>query len=281
MKILLVGARSSLAHALMPYLTAFAHVTTAGRSGCDLTLDLAADVTLAGAYDAIINCAAHFGGNTAQSVIDAVNVNVLGPLRLCRAAGHAHVLHVSTIFAELDPASPFFSSYALSKRQGDEAAQLFASTAGQPLTIIRPAQLYGMGEAGRAHQPFLYSIMDKAERNEDIVVYGCKDALRNFLHVDDCARLIALAVQQRVTGVYRCVHPDNLPYSRIIQAAIAAFGSRSVLRIDAAKPDIPDNGFAPDDTLFRLLGTAPQISIEEGMQREAALRRTNETKARP
>lgn len=273
MKILLVGARSSLAHALMPYLSAFGQVTTAGRGGCDVTVDLAAEVALNDTYDAIVNCAAHFGGSSAQSVIDAVNVNVLGPMRLCRAAGSAHVLHVSTIFAELDQASPFFGSYALSKRQGDEAAQLFAAAAGLPLTIIRPAQLYGMGEPGRAHQPFLYSIMDKAERNDDIVVHGCRDALRNFLHVDDCARLIALAVQQRVTGMYRCVHPENLPYSRIIRAVIDAFASSSEVRVDAAKPDIPDNAFAPDDTLYRLLGAAPRISIEQGMRQQAGQHR--------
>ena len=40
MKILLVGGQSALAQVLRPVLDSFAEVLTAGRSGCDVELDL-------------------------------------------------------------------------------------------------------------------------------------------------------------------------------------------------------------------------------------------------
>ena len=40
MKILVVGGKSSLAKALVPVLSGFAEVITAGRTDCDIYLDL-------------------------------------------------------------------------------------------------------------------------------------------------------------------------------------------------------------------------------------------------
>src|SRR5438128_1215518 len=130
MKILVVGGNSSLARALKPILEEFADVTTAGRENADVALDLAGDINLPFGFDAVVNTASHFGGKDAASMIQAEQVNVLGTLKLCDAcvrAGVGHLVHISSIFAELPATSAFFSIYALSKKQADEAARLFAA----------------------------------------------------------------------------------------------------------------------------------------------------------
>ncbi len=281
MKILLVGASSSLALSLKPLIGRFAEVVTAGRRGCDLHLDLADPaeaISIAPGFDAVINTAAHFGGKRAEHMIESENVNVLGILKLCQACTQAAVgqlIQVSSIFAALDPASPYYSVYALSKKHADEAAQLYAASFGLPLLIIRPAQLYGVGEVFRKNQPFLYAIMDKAQDNRDIVIYGSNDALRNFIHVEDVAMAIALALRRKLVGNYACVYPENVRYSQIAHAAIAAFSSSSRVTFAPEQPDIPDNAFARDDALYHAIGYFPQISIFTGMQKEAANRRTS------
>lgn len=281
MKILLVGASSSLVLALKPLLAEFAEVVTAGRSGGDVQLDLAGPaegISIAPGFDVVINAAAHFGGKRAEHMIECENVNVLGILKLCQACKQAAVgqlVQLSSIFAGLDPASPFYSVYALSKKHADEAAQLYAASFDLPLLTIRPAQLYGVGEAYRKNQPFLYSIMDKAQKNQDIVIYGSNDALRNFIHVEDVAMAITLAVRRKLVGNYDCVYPENVRYSQIVHAAIAAFGSSSRVSFAPEQPDIPDNAFASDDALYQAIGYFPQISIVAGMQKEAAHRRSN------
>lgn len=277
MKVLLVGGNSSLARSLRPALGGFAEVVTAGRNGCDLPLDLAGALQIPGGFDAVVNTAAHLGGPTPAALAAAVETNVLGLLRLgqaCAAAGVGHLVQVSSIFATLPASSPFHNAYALTKRQGDEALQFQARMLRLPLTILRPAQFYGVGESYRRNQPFLYTLMDKAQAGQDIELWGQRDALRNFIHVQDVADMIARVVSTRTLGVFSCCHPQDLHFSQIAQAAVDAFGSRSTIRFLPEKPDTADNIFPFDDALYRALGHTPQISIDRGMQMEASHRRS-------
>lgn len=275
MRILIVGGTSSLAIALKPVLSEFAEVITAGRAGCDIYLDLSDPVEqflLPEGIDVVINTAAHFGGKEYEQMYQAENVNVLGTLKLCQACTSAKVKQlvlISSIFVGLDKSSPFYCIYALSKKHSDEVAQLYSSTYGLPLAIIRPSQFYGAGSAYRKHQPFLSMIIDKAANDEDILIYGSNDALRNFIHIEDVARVISLAIRRKIVGTYACMNIENVSYSQIAAAAIEAFGSKSLIKFLAEQPDIPDNIFQPDDSLFRLIGYYPQISMSLGMKKEA------------
>lgn len=279
MKILIVGGRSSLAQVLRPVLSSFAEVLTAGRSGCDITLDLSSESEqfhMPQGLDAVVHLAAHFGGKDFTEIFAAEEVNVLGSLKLCHAAqraGVGHLVQVSTIFAGLGEDSPFFSSYALSKRHAEELARLYCSGVNLPLAILRPAQIYGTGATFRKHQPFLYNIIDKAENNEEIVFHGSNDAQRNLIHAEDVAEVIAQVVRLRLQGLHVCPGMSNMRYSEIAAAAVNAFGSSSQVRFAADKPDILDNAFEPEDRLYRLIEFLPRITLELGMKKEAAHRK--------
>lgn len=276
MKILLVGGNSSLARVLKPVLGRFAEVTTAGRRDCDLEFDLGhidPTFSIPDDIDTVINTAAAFGGSSIGDFEEITRVNVLGTLalgRLCSEAKVKHLVLVSSIFALLDPASPFHTAYSLSKRQADEWAQLQAKKSGLPLTILRPSQFYGTGSFHRRHQPFLSTMIERARRGEPIDIYGSNDALRNFIHVEDVAEVLASVVRLGLTGTYCCASLQNLRYSQIANAAINAFASTGKIRFLADKPDIPDNAFEADEAFYDAIGYRPRISIEAGMRMEAA-----------
>jgi nucleoside-diphosphate-sugar epimerase len=279
MKILIVGGSSSLAQVLRPVLSPFAEVLTAGRSGCDMALDLSWEherFHLPEGVDTVVHLAAHFGGKDFAGVLAAEKVNVLGSLKLCHAAqraGVGHIVQISTIFSGLREDSPFLSSYAVSKRHAEDVARLYCASVNLPLAILRPAQIYGVGARFRKHQPFLYSIIDKAENSEEIVFYGANDALRNLIHAEDVAEVIARVVQMRIMGLHSCPSLTNVRYSEIAAAAISAFESRSHVRFAADKPDILDNPFDPNDSLYRLIEFFPRFTLELGMRMEAAYRK--------
>jgi nucleoside-diphosphate-sugar epimerase len=273
MKVLLVGGSSSLSKVLIPVLEGVAQqVITAGRNNDDLYLDLeeiAKPISLPTGIDVIIHTAAHFGGKTSQEIIGAEIVNVLGTLRLCQAgvqAGVKHFILISSIYSQLDPQSDYYSIYALSKKQSEEAALFFCNQQGMPLTILRPAQLYGNTHDFAKHQPFLYAMTSKAENGEDITLYGKNDALRNFLHVDDLAQIILNVVQKKVTGVYPCQYPRDTSISAIAKAAIAAFNSKAKVSFLNDRHDISSNVFFIEDTLYKKINYYPKVSIEEGMR---------------
>ncbi|MEW6562860.1 MAG: NAD(P)-dependent oxidoreductase [Pseudomonadota bacterium] len=279
MKILLAGGQSLVAQALKPALQSFAEVLTAGRHDCDVELDLtwpAERFALPDGVDAVINLAAHFGGPEMADFVAAEEVNALGALKLahaCVRSGVRQIVQVSSIFAGLQEDSPFYNSYALSKRHAEEWLRLYARQTELRLTILRPSQIYGEGEGFRRHQPMLYALLDQAQRGDDIVLNGSNDAQRNFIHIEDVAEIVARVARQRIEGCYDCVSLSNVRLSEIAAAAISAAGSSSTIRFDTGKPDISDNGFAADETLYRLIDYYPRILLSQGLMREVDRRK--------
>jgi nucleoside-diphosphate-sugar epimerase len=277
MRVLIVGATSSLAQALISLLRGQCELMTAGRNGCEVELDLSSrDIQLPAGIDCVVNMAAAFGGKELTDILQAMDVNVLGVMKLCHAsskAGAKHLVHISSIFSDLESVSPFFGAYSLSKKHSEDVTQFCGREFRLPVAVLKPSQIYGVGSGFRRHQPFLYTIMDKAQGHEDINLFGSNDPLRNFIHAQDVAKIISAVIAAKIEGAYPCVHPDNVTYSQIAAAAISAFESKSKVAFLKDKPDIPSNGFACDETLFRLLDCFPRISMAQGMQMEAAHRR--------
>jgi UDP-glucose 4-epimerase len=273
MKILLAGGHSSLAQVLRPVLASFAEVLTAGRRGCDVELDLAWPAErfeLPQEIDVVVNTAAHFGGRGFDAILAAEHVNALGGLKLCHAArerGVRHFVNISSTSAYLDSCSEYFGIYALSKRHADEILQLYCANESLPCTILRPSQLYGELDSFRRHQPFLYNILDKVLRNEDVVIYGSRDALRNYLHADDFCRIIASVIKGCVEGVYSCTSREDVSLIGVANAVIKAAGSSSKAVFNRDMKDIPDNVFSYDDSLYRKVGIYPEIGVEQGIAR--------------
>ena len=278
-KIMIIGGASSLGSCLQSVLAEYGDVVTAGRSKCDVGFNLSDPVetmSVPTGIDVIIHAAAHFGGKSDEDTLGAVAVNVMGTLKVCQAAARAgvrHIVYISSMSACVEVSSPYYGIYALSKRHAEEVANLYCSTKSLPLTILRPSQIYGNSQSFCKHQPLIYAIMSKAETNEEIVLYGSHDALRNYIHVDDVSAIIAEVIKLRVTGTYGCMNVHNIRFSEIAQAAIAAFKSTSTIRFDHARGNIPDNIFPPDNALYERLGWYPKVSMAEGMARIAKWRR--------
>ena len=188
MKVVIVGGTSSLGSALRIVLSESCEVITAGRTNCDLALDLTwplEQMVLPDNVDVIVHTAAHFGGKTAADIVEAENVNVLGTLKLCQAAATANARYfilISSIFASLNEDSEHHSIYALEASRRRGAVRPLATDA-LPLTVLRPSQIYGAGPRFRAHQPFLHAMMEKAKSGEDILLYGTRDPKRNFIYI--------------------------------------------------------------------------------------------------
>ena len=273
MKILIVGGNSSLAQVLRPVLESFADVLTAGRSSCDIDMDLTWPVgkfILPCGLDVVINTAAHFGGQDFDDIFQAESVNVLGSLNLCEAASKAgakHFVSISSTSAYLDSTSEYYGSYAITKKQSDEIVQLYCAKVGLLYTILRPSQLYGELNTFRKHQPFLYHAIDRVKKNEDIIIYGSRNPLRNYLHAGDFCEIISRIVKNRVQGLYACTSPVDIGLLEVANTVIKVAGTSSKVVFNKEMKDIPDNIFNFNDSLYRLIDYFPTITIVEGIIR--------------
>lgn len=279
MKILIVGGTSSLGRALKPVLSRIGNVITVGRKDCDINFDLNDSINkiiLPKNVDVVIHAAAYFGGKNTKEILEAESVNVLGTLKICQAAIKARAKHfilISSLFSSLNENSPFYSIYALTKKQAEEITRYCFLTSSATLTILRPSQIYGDEDYFRKHQPFFYSIIDQVEEGKDITFYGSHDAQRNFIYIDDLTTIILKVVQNKIGGDFSCMFPKDVAYSQIAKAAIAAFRSKSDIHFLKDKPNVPDNIFNQNDSLYKKIDFYPQITIEEGMQKIAFYRK--------
>ncbi|MBS1752137.1 MAG: NAD(P)-dependent oxidoreductase [Bacteroidetes bacterium] len=279
MKFLIIGGRSSVARMLKPSLGLLGDVVIAGRRGCDLKLDLAdpiESIEFPKGIDVVVHTAAHFGGKEYVDIFDAENINVLGALKMCRlsiSSGVRHFIYVSTIFSKLDSNASNFSIYALSKRHAEEIIQYYCSLHGLSLTILRPSHIYGNDHYFSKHQPFFYSIIDKAQQGQDIFFYGSHDPLRNYIHIDDFVTIITKVIQTQTIGSYNCAYTEDVTYSQIAEAANEVFNSKGSIVFLPDKPDILDYAYEKENSLYEKLNFYPQISIFEGIRKLAKYRK--------
>lgn len=167
-------------------------------------------------------------------------VTVIRLLELARAHGASFIFPSTTLLygsqgapfreqMELQPATP----YAFSKAVGELAIAYHGRRYGQPFTILRPGVVYGPGQQGRM---FIPSLVRALVAGEPFPMTG-GEQLRDFLFVDDLARLVVRAVEarsrtavvnasggggtrlrevaelaERVAGVHGLVAPGAVPY---------------------------------------------------------------------
>ena len=281
MRVLIVGGTSALGTALKQSISTIGEVVTAGRTNCNIQLDLndsLEKINLPENIDTLVHLAANMGGSTDKEIIETINVNVIGTLKICQAAVKANIKHIvliSSIFVSLKEDSPHYGIYPISKKQSEEIAKFYCSLHNIRLTILRPSQIYGNEMSFSKHQPFFYRMIELAENGEDILLYGKKDPMRNYLHIEDLKNIISRVIEMGIEGTYSCAFPCDYSYSQIGNAAMTAFGSKGKVLFLKDKPDIPDNIFAKETYLYDKIGFYPQISIEEGMRNIANFRRHN------
>jgi nucleoside-diphosphate-sugar epimerase len=272
MNFLLVGGRSALAGCLKKRLLDLGNVLTCGRADCDLDIDLNWDknlIKIPANIDVVINLAASFGGNSAEEVLEAIETNCKGPVKILDAVKKSsvkHFIHISSTSALLNESSPYYGAYSISKKHGDELIQHFCRSCDIKYTILQPSQLYGNSIKYKRHQPFLYTSIESALSAKNIVIYGSKNARRNYIHADDFSKVISLTIKKQVFGVYQVTHPQDTSFEEIGNIIINYTKTKGIsIEFDTSKPDIKDNIFKYNQSIYKKTNFFPEVTIGMGI----------------
>lgn len=279
MRVLIIGSTSLIGRHIGGSLSLDHEVLYAGRRRGDYFLDLEdMDHSFPDdqKFEAVIHCAAAFGGEAEDDFSRAELVNSVGSLavaKLARRVRADHLVMLSSVSAFYAPGHAFYNAYALSKRHGDELVSLYCEKFGLPLTILRPTQIYGNEDGYRTHQPLLYHIIDRAAHGQDVVLFGRNDAQRNYLHVDDLKEVVKRVLTSRPMGIFPVTAHRSWALSEIAKFAFDAFGTPARVMFDPDRGDIPDLP-TPDSTPFlEKIGMTETIEMPEGIRRVALARR--------
>jgi dTDP-glucose 4,6-dehydratase len=244
-------------------------------------------------HDFVVNFAAE--SHVDRSILgaaDFVMTNAVGVQTLldaCVRAGTQRVLQVSTdevygsiedgAFREtdgLDPSSP----YSAAKAGGDLIARAYAITHGLDVVITRCTNNYGPHQFPEKVIPlFVTNLIDGLT----VPLYGDGLNVRDWLHVDDHCRAVALALQHGRAGeIYNISGGVALDNRQLTERLLAHLGCdwSSVREVPDRKGH--DRRYAIDDSKIREeLGYEPAIDFDQGLAATVAWYQENENWWRP
>lgn len=228
-------------------------------------------------HDAIVHVAAE--SHVDRSVRDAsvfVETNVVGTQRLLDAALRhdvRRVLQVSTdeVYGSIDegaadeqhPLQPG-SPYAASKAAGDLLARAYHQTHGLDVRIIRGGNAYGPHQFPEKLIPlFVTNLIDGL----DVPLYGDGQHVRDWLHVDDHSRAMALILTRGRPGeVYNVGGGTRLTNRALTDLLLAATGRDEGAIAHAPDRKGHDRRYAVDSgKIERELGFAAEVPFEQGL----------------
>jgi dTDP-glucose 4,6-dehydratase len=206
--------------------------------------------------------------------------NVVGTQTLCEAArrvGIERFHHVSTceVYGDLalDDPNPFTETspyaprtpYNASKAGGDHAVRAYHETFHLPITITNCANNYGPYQFPEKVIPLFTT---RAIDDENIPLYASTQNRREWIHVDDHCRAIAMILDRgRVGETYHVGTGEERSIEEIADGVLAALGKPASLK--TIVPDRPghDRRYLLDASKIRAeLGWEPTVSFEQGLR---------------
>lgn len=199
--------------------------------------------------------------------------NLLGALNVlefCRSQQASLVLMSSYVYgkprslpiAEDHPLQPF-NPYALSKILAEETAAFYRDSRGVAVTIVRPFNLYGPGQADMFLIPMLIrQALDPARGYYEVADDGPR---RDHLYIGDLIGLLLACAEER-SGVYNAGSGRSASIAELVAAINGVLGickelrSRGERRPDEVMDVIADIGHAEN-----ILGWKPKVDLNEGL----------------
>ena len=206
------------------------------------------------------------------------HTNVGGTLSLLEAARHHGVERFvfassSTVygtgagipFDEDAPLGVPASPYGATKRAGELMCLTYHALHQVPTVCIRPFSVYGPG----LRPDLALTIFTKAVfEGKRIPLFGDGSIKRDFTHVRDiCDGLIsALFADKAVGEAINLGHSEPIAMRDIIQLIEKGLGKQAEIEYLPERPEDLPITFAKLDKASRILGYAPQVEIEAGIQ---------------
>lgn len=229
--------------------------------------------------ETVYNLAAHAGvRDSIEDPNSYLDVNVTGALNLlegCRAHDVSTYLLASTSslyghhndvpFSEDARTDIPPSPYAASKKAAEAYAAAYAELYGMDCPVVRYFTVYG--PAGRPDMSVFRFIRWVAE-DEPITIYGDGNQKRDFTYVTDVVRGTRMAAEE-VDGfeVVNLGNDDPVGLMKMIEVVEACVGKEAELEFVERHPADMDATWADISKAQRMLGWAPEVTLDEGVER--------------
>lgn len=160
------------------------------------------------------------------------------------------------------------SPYGVTKLAGEHLTSLYAANFGVPTAALRYFTVYGPRQ-----RPDMatHRLLECGLTGGTFELYGNGDAVRDFTYVGDVVEANVLAATSDVEpgSIMNIAGGSSVSMNELIDVAGQAVGNPiDVRRTDVAQGDVPKT-HASTEAAQAMLGWSPQVSIHEGVRRQA------------
>lgn len=178
--------------------------------------------------------------------------------------GHASTLPI--VESSLtNPVSP----YGITKLTQEKYSLMFHRLHGVPISIVRPANAYGVGQQPFTGQGFIATAMGAILSHQDVTIFGDCGTIRDYIHVADVARGIMAVLDSGAVGeIYNLgsgVGRNNLEVMRGIEMLAAASNLPMRIRHEPARQFDVSANVLDSSKLQACTGWAPEVDFQQGL----------------
>jgi len=191
-------------------------------SGVDIT-----DYSSLRRIDFTPNAIIHTAASLNNNLEDCFLSNTLGTFNVCKYAKEnnvKHIIFISSISALDNIQNEYSNNYGFSKRQSEEIAIRYCQDNNIKLTILRCSQIYDEKQNARKSQKMLYDFIDIAKSKKEIIIYGNKNPIRNYIFVQDVVNIIKDSLENSIYGIYNVINPKSHTVTEIAYTIFDVLG---------------------------------------------------------
>ncbi len=167
---------------------------------------------------------------------------------------------------ETHPLRPI-NSYGIVKTAIEHYIEMFGRTRGLSPIIIRPSNPYGPRQGHTGVQGVVATFLNRILRQEPIEIWGDGSVVRDYLYVEDLARLCVTAAASGKAGIYNGGSGEGTSLNEIVERIQEVTGSDTKpLYKPGRMVDVPRSIL--DMSLVRKeFSWVPEVALTEGLGR--------------
>jgi UDP-glucose 4-epimerase len=164
-----------------------------------------------------------------------------------------------------EPISP----YGITKLTIERYALMFYQLFDLPVTIVRPANAYGLGQRPFTGQGFIATAMGRILRSQPVTIFGEDGTTRDYVHVKDIASGVLCAIEYGRPGEIYNLGSGVGRTNRDVLETIEPFAERNglAIKIECTQPrsfDVPANVLSYGKILNHA-NWQPKVPFERGL----------------
>jgi UDP-glucose 4-epimerase len=170
---------------------------------------------------------------------------------------------------EESPTNPI-CSYGIVKLALEKYLELYRGLHGLNYVSLRISNPYGPRQDPNGKQGVISVFAAKMLQHKPLTLWGKGDAVRDFVHVRDIARLFYLAMVSKEQGVFNAGSGVGISINDLIYMMSAELGIiPNIIRMEARKSDVPATVLNCRKARHSF-GWVPEIPIEQGIREVGA-----------